>query len=107
MTAGNSASQVPAATSAEGAGPGDGGKRLGEGGDARGNLAAAELAAFRLHAEAELDRGRGAGRDQDAGAGHQRRAQRGESERGNQRREDQRDGAHHRFDLGPEDAARR
>ena len=40
-----------------GGSPADGGKRFGEGGDARGDLPAAELAALRLRAEPELDRG--------------------------------------------------
>ena len=84
-----------------GGGPADGGKSLGEGGDARGDLAAAEIsAALGLRAKPELDRGSARSRNHDAGAGDGGVPKRGDGDDREQRGKDQGEVGDHGFDLG-------
>ena len=87
-------------------GPGNRRKRFGKRRDARRRLPAAKLAALRLGAKVELDRGRRRGRRGDAQRGDDRRRSIDERQRQQERREHQRDASDHRFDLRPHDLTR-
>src|SRR5262249_22929571 len=75
--------------------PGDRGEGFRDGGDARGSLSAPEMAASRLGAEPLLDRDCSSGRGQHPDGGDGRGAGRDQSERKEEGREGQDEGAPH------------